>query len=75
MQGSLYGDRSLEVINMHFENYMDCDNHRLVPVKLIDSITSLNFESYKLKEDLREMEQKTQTQTFVNESPIEAQSI
>ncbi|KAG4964063.1 hypothetical protein AAZX31_14G199800 [Glycine max] len=74
MQGSLYGDRSLEVINMHFENYMDCDNHRLVPVKLIDSITSLNFESYKLKEDLREMEQKTQTQTFVNESPIEAQS-
>ncbi|KAL2665211.1 hypothetical protein AAZV13_02G207500 [Glycine max] len=50
MQGSLYGDQSLEVINVHFENHMACDSHRLVPVKLIDSITSLNLETYKLDE-------------------------
>ncbi|RDX98205.1 Myosin-binding protein 3, partial [Mucuna pruriens] len=72
MEGSLWGDRSLEVINVHFENYMACDSHRLVPVKLIDSITSLNFETCKLDEDLWEREQKTQTS--VNESPIVAQS-
>ncbi|XP_068487520.1 myosin-binding protein 3-like isoform X3 [Phaseolus vulgaris] len=72
MQGLLWEDRSLEVINLHFENYMACDSRRLVPVKLIDHVTSLNFETCKLGEDLGE--QKTQTQTFVDESPIEAQS-
>ncbi|CAJ1970847.1 unnamed protein product [Sphenostylis stenocarpa] len=74
MQGSLWVDRSLEVINVHFENYKACDSHRLVPVKLIDSITSLNVETCKVDEDLGYREHKTQTQTFVDESPIEAQS-
>ncbi|QCE01186.1 hypothetical protein DEO72_LG7g2480 [Vigna unguiculata] len=74
VQGSVWEDTSLELINLHFENYMACDSHRLVPVKLIDSVTSLNFETCKLKEDLGEREQKTQTQTFVDDSPVEAQS-
>ncbi|XP_027333543.1 myosin-binding protein 2-like [Abrus precatorius] len=61
MQGSLWEDTSLEFINMHFENFKVCDSHRLIPVKLIDSIT----------EDLGERKQKT----FATEAPIEAQSI
>ncbi|XP_061349357.1 myosin-binding protein 3-like [Gastrolobium bilobum] len=72
MQGSFWEDRSLEVINMHFENYENCNTHRLIPVKLIDSITSLNSESCKLNDDLEDMEQKTQT--FASESPIEVKS-
>ncbi|WVY89357.1 hypothetical protein V8G54_034871 [Vigna mungo] len=74
MQGSVLEDRSLEVINLHFENYMACDSHRLVPVKLIDSVTSLDFETCKLDEDLGEREQKIQTRTFFDDSTIEAQS-
>ncbi|KAL2317254.1 hypothetical protein Fmac_031130 [Flemingia macrophylla] len=75
LKGSLWRDKSLEVINMQFEkNHMVCDGHRLVPIELIDSITSLNFETCQLDEDLGDREQKTQTQTFVNESEIEAQS-
>ncbi|CAL0307655.1 unnamed protein product [Lupinus luteus] len=71
-QASLLEDRSLELMNMYFEDYVACDTRRLIPVKLIDSITSLNFESScKLDEDLGENEQKIHT--FDIESPIEAQ--
>ncbi|XP_019462209.1 PREDICTED: myosin-binding protein 3-like isoform X1 [Lupinus angustifolius] len=74
MQASFLEDRSLEVINMHFEHYVTCDTQRLIPVKLIDSITSEHFESsFKLDEDLGEMEQKVKS--FATESPIEAQLI
>ncbi|CAL0307651.1 unnamed protein product [Lupinus luteus] len=71
-RASLLEDRSHELMNMYFEDYVACDTCRLIPVKLIDSITSLNFESScKLEEDLGENEQKIQT--FATESPIEAQ--
>lgn len=72
MQVSHCEDRSLEIINMHFENYKAIDDDRLVPVKLIDSITCLNFESCKWNEDLEE--EKEKIQTFVSESPVEPQS-
>ncbi|KAK7300696.1 hypothetical protein RJT34_11544 [Clitoria ternatea] len=71
-QGSLWEDTSLEVINMHFQDFIVCDDsHRLIPVKLIDSITSLKFESCNLDEDLEGREKRTQT--FATESPIGAQ--
>ncbi|KAE9615065.1 hypothetical protein Lal_00048252 [Lupinus albus] len=71
-QASLLEDRSLELINMYFEDYLPCDTRRLIPVKLIDYITSLSFESScKLDEDLGENEHKIQT--FATESPIESQ--
>ncbi|XP_029130667.1 myosin-binding protein 2 isoform X2 [Cajanus cajan] len=73
-KGSHWEDRSLEVINVKFEkNDMASGSHRLVPVELIDSVTSLNFGTWKLDQDLGEREQGTQTHTFENESPIEAQ--
>ncbi|CAL0317695.1 unnamed protein product [Lupinus luteus] len=73
-QASFLEDRSLEVINMHFEDYVTCDTQRLIPVKLIDFITSSHFESScKLDDDLGEMEQKVKS--FDTESPIEAQLI
>ena len=61
MKASLWEDRSLEVINMHFENNAHCDTHRLIPVKFIDFITSMPFESCKIGEDLGEREQKIET--------------
>ncbi|XP_019432817.1 PREDICTED: myosin-binding protein 3-like [Lupinus angustifolius] len=71
-EASLLEDRSLELINMYFEDYVVCDTHRLTPVTLIDSITYMNFESScKLDEDLGENEQKIQT--FATKSPIDAQ--
>ncbi|GAU30327.1 hypothetical protein TSUD_211840 [Trifolium subterraneum] len=64
-------DRSIEIMSMNFENYVACCDDRLIPVKLIDSITCVNFESCKLIEDLEEGKQ--MIQTFSSESPVEPQ--
>ncbi|KAF5457530.1 hypothetical protein F2P56_021626 [Juglans regia] len=51
-------DHSLETINMHLTNYIACEFNRLIPVELIDSSTTTNQGSSKLKdEDLREQDQ------------------
>ncbi|MCI22837.1 desmoplakin-like, partial [Trifolium medium] len=65
-------DRSIEIISMNFENYVACRDDRLIPIKLIDSITCVDFESCKLIEDLEEGKQ--MIQTFASESPVEPRS-
>ncbi|CAK7339036.1 unnamed protein product [Dovyalis caffra] len=45
-------DDSFEIINQHLERNLGCDSSRLIPVELIDSSTTANRESCKLKEDL-----------------------
>lgn len=65
MQASHLEDRSIEIINMHFEHSVARDDDRLIPVKLIDSITCLNSESCKLNEGIEMI------QTFVTESLVE----
>ncbi|CAJ2667041.1 unnamed protein product [Trifolium pratense] len=62
-------DRSIEIISMNFENYVACGDDRLTPVKLIDSITCVDFESCKLIEDPKEGKQ--MIQTFASELPVE----
>ncbi|MED6161560.1 hypothetical protein PIB30_061982 [Stylosanthes scabra] len=43
-------DRSIEVINIHSKNNVECDTNRLIPVEFIDSVTSLPFEPCKIDE-------------------------
>nr|XP_029143737.1 myosin-binding protein 3 isoform X2 [Arachis hypogaea] len=43
-------DRSIEVIDRHFKNNVECETNRLIPVEFIDSITSLPFEPCKIDE-------------------------
>ncbi|KAJ6290740.1 hypothetical protein OIU78_026481 [Salix suchowensis] len=47
-------DNSIEIINLHSERNLGCDFNRLIPVELIDSSTTANYESWSLKEDLAE---------------------
>ncbi|XP_058766093.1 myosin-binding protein 3-like [Vicia villosa] len=68
MQASHLEDRSIEIINMHFENSVAREDDRLIPVKLIDSITCLNLETCKLNEGIEMI------QTFVTESLVEPHS-
>ncbi|CAK8538016.1 unnamed protein product [Lathyrus sativus] len=72
MQVSHLEDRSIEIINMHFENSVTRDDDRLIPIDLIDSITCLNFESCKLNDDPKEGIE--MIQTFVSESLVEPHS-
>ncbi|MED6180377.1 hypothetical protein PIB30_009730 [Stylosanthes scabra] len=43
-------DRSIEVINIHSKNKVECDTNRLIPVEFIDSVTSLPFQPCKIDE-------------------------
>ncbi|CAL5189866.1 unnamed protein product [Lathyrus oleraceus] len=72
MQVSHLEDRSIEIINMHFEYSVARDDDRLIPVDFIDSFTCLNFESCKLNDDLKEGIE--MIQTFVTESLVEPHS-
>jgi hypothetical protein len=72
MQVSHCEDRSLEIINKHFENYVAWGDERLIPIKLIDSMTCVNFESCKLIEDLKEGRQ--MNRYFASESQVEPRS-
>jgi hypothetical protein len=72
MQVSHCEDRSLEIINKHFENYVAWGDERLIPIKLIDSMTCVNFESCKLIEDLKEGKQ--MNRYFASESQVEPRS-
>ncbi|CAI8586030.1 unnamed protein product [Vicia faba] len=69
MQASHLEDSSIEIIKMHFENSVAHDDHRLIPIDLIDSITCLNFESCKLNDDMKEGIE--MIQTFASESLVE----
>ncbi|KAI4307650.1 hypothetical protein L6164_030816 [Bauhinia variegata] len=71
-QAFLWEDRSLEVINLHFQKNAVCDILRLIPVELIDSSTTARLETCKLPEDLEENDKKIETSA--SEQPIEAQS-
>lgn len=58
---SVWEDRSLDCISMHLETNVDDEDQRVIPVELIDSFTSANFEPSKSEEVTVKKERKIET--------------